>query len=285
MDAAVIDSHQHFWRIARGDYGWMLPAMGEPLYRDYLPSDLAPLLRRAGVHRSIVVQAAATEAETAFLLDLAASEDFIAGVVGWLDMEDPAFATKLDALAAHPKFVGLRPMLQDIDDDAYILRPAVLSSLRAIRDRNVAFDFLTFPRHLPHVAEALEAVPGLRAVIDHLSKPPIATGMTQGWADDLHRVAQHPNVFCKLSGMITEACHDSWSPDDLAPFVAHAVSAFGAKRLMFGSDWPVCLLAGSYAEVINALRSVLQNHISNDEMAGVLGGNAARFYRLEGARK
>lgn len=285
MDAAVIDSHQHFWRIARGDYGWMSSAMGEPLYRDYLPVDLAPLLRRAGVRRTIVVQAAATEAETAFLLDLAAGEDFIAGVVGWLDMEDPAFAAKLDALVTNPKFVGLRPMLQDIDDDAYILRPTVLANLGAIRDRDVAFDFLTYPHHLAHVAEALEAVPGLRAVIDHLSKPPIATGMTQGWADDLRRIAQHPNVFCKLSGMITEASLDGWSPGDLAPFVAHAVSVFGAKRLMFGSDWPVCLLAGSYAEVINALRAVLQDHLSHNDMAGVLGGNAARFYHLDGVRK
>jgi len=276
----VIDAHHHLWRIARGDYSWMPADMGEPLYRDYLPSDLAPLLRRAGVDKTIVVQAADSEAETEFLLELAGTTEFIAGVVGWLDMEDPAFETKLDALVHRPKFVGLRPMLQDLSDDAYILRPKVLASLAAIAERGVVFDFLTFPRHLRHVAKSLSSVPSLKAVIDHLSKPPIATGSLDGWAEDLKRVAEFPNVSCKVSGMITEARHDAWAPGDLAPYIDHVLSTFGPARMMFGSDWPVCLLAGSYAEALNAMRSQLDAHLTPEQCADVYGGNAIRRYGL-----
>ncbi|MET2829166.1 amidohydrolase family protein [Mesorhizobium shangrilense] len=280
MASPIVDAHHHFWRVDRGDYHWMSPGMGAPLYRDYLPRDLAPLLRKAGVDKTVVVQAAQTEDETAFLLALAGETDFVAGVVGWLDMEDPAFAVKLDALMANPKFVGLRPMLQDLADDAYILRPSVISSLRVIAERGVAFDVLTYPRHLRNVAKALDAVPGLRAVIDHISKPSIASGAFNGWASDLQRVAAFPNVFCKLSGMITEADHDSWRPRDLKPYVDQALLSFGADRLMFGSDWPVCLLAGSYAEALNALRTVLDPQLLKDQQAAVYGLNAVRFYQL-----
>jgi len=280
MSSLVVDAHHHFWRVDRGDYGWLSPELGEPLYRDYLPADLAPLLRRAGVDRTVLVQAAPTEAETAFLLDLAGRTDFVAGVVGWLDLEDPAFEVKLDGWMKHPKFVGLRPMLQDLDDDAYILRPGAIAALRAVAERGVAFDFLTFPRHLGNVAEALEAVPTLRATIDHISKPDIASGAFEPWARDLARVAAFPGVHCKLSGMITEARHDAWSPGDLRPYVEHVLKAFGPERLMFGSDWPVCLLAGSYAEAFNALRAVLDPLLSGARQAGVYGGNAIRFYRL-----
>jgi L-fuconolactonase len=280
MTNLVVDAHQHFWRLSRGDYGWLKPDLGEPLYRDYLPSDLAPLLRKAGVSHTVVVQAAPTEAETRFLLQLAEETEFVAGVVGWLDLEDDSFESRLDALLKHPKFVGLRPMLQDLDDDAYILRPKVIASLRAIAERGTAFDFLTHPRHLGNVARALEAVPTLRAVIDHISKPDIAAGSSSGWTDDMARVAAFRNVFCKLSGMITEARHDAWRPRDLQPFVGHALKTFGAERLMFGSDWPVCLLAGSYAEVLNALRTVIDAKLGEAEQEAIYGLNAVRFYRL-----
>jgi len=276
----VVDAHHHFWQLARGDYHWMSPGMGEPLFRDYRPADLAPLLRKAGVDRTVVVQAAATEAETAFLLGLAEETAFVAGVVGWLDMEDDGFEAKLDRLLEHPKFVGLRPMLQDLDDDAYMLRPAVVASLRAMAARGVAFDFLTYPRHLGNVTRVLDMVPDLRAVIDHVSKPDIASGSLHPWADELARVAGFPNVSCKLSGMITEARHDAWSPRDIEPYVERALELFGAERLMFGSDWPVCLLAGSYAEAFNALRAVLDPRLSAAQQAAVYGQNAIRFYGL-----
>jgi L-fuconolactonase len=275
-----IDAHQHFWKLARADYPWMSPEV-KVLYRDYLPSDLAPLLRRTGIESTIVVQATPTEAETEFLLDLATRTDFIAGVVGWLDFEDAAFPSKLDKLLRHPKFVGLRPMLQDLSDDAYILRPSVLDNLRHLVDRDVALDFLTLPQHLPYVLKALDMIPNLRGVIDHLSKPPIAKGRLSGWAENILRVAAYPRIQCKLSGLVTEANRD-WTPKDLEPFVSHAFEAFGEDRMMFGSDWPVCLQAGSYAEVLNALRAILDPYLDKDGIAKVYGANAIKFYKLKG---
>ncbi|HEV7254902.1 MAG TPA: amidohydrolase family protein [Mesorhizobium sp.] len=275
----VIDSHQHFWAPARGDYFWMSPD-NPVLFRDYGPGDLEPLLRRAGVEKTILVQAAQTEAETDYMLEIAARAPFVAGVVGWLDFEDEAFAPKLKALMRRPKFVGLRPMLQDHPDDAYVLRPRVIENLRHVADLDLPFDILSFPRHLPHVLRALDQVPNLRAVVDHLSKPPIASGRLEGWADDISRVAQHPNISCKLSGTVTEADHANWTLPDLEPYVRHVFSAFGPDRVMWGSDWPVCLLAASYAEVLNAVRAILAPMLDAESAAKVFGGNAARFYKL-----
>jgi L-fuconolactonase len=274
----IIDSHHHFWRVERGDYHWMPD--GGVLRRDYLPSDLRPLLRRAGVDRTVLVQAAQTEAETDFLLDLAAETDFVAGVVGWLDFEDDRFGDKLEQLLRRPKFVGLRPMLQDLADDAYILRPRVIDNLRRVEALDLPFDILTYPRHLPHVLAALKQLPRLRAVVDHISKPPIATGCLEGWAEDIAALASHQNVSCKLSGMVTEADQANWKPADLAPFVHHVFAAFGEDRVMFGSDWPVCLLAASYAEVVNALRTILGPRLNPDGAAKLFGRNAAAFYKL-----
>lgn len=275
----IVDAHHHLWRVGRGDYHWMSPDM-PVLARDYLADDLRPVLRRAGVDRTVVVQAAETEAETDFLLSLAAETDFIAGVVGWLDFEDAAFPAKLEALMRRPKFVGLRPMLQDHADDGYVLRPVVLANLRHLAAAGAAFDILTFPRHLPFVLRMLDAAPDLRAVVDHLSKPPVASGRLEGWAGDMARIAAHPGVFCKVSGLVTEARHQDWAPGDLAPYVRHVLDVFGADRLMFGSDWPVCLLAASYAEVMNAARGILDPLLDAEGMAKVFGGNAVRFYRL-----
>lgn len=275
----IVDAHQHFWKIDRRDYHWLSPSM-TPLYRDYLPADLGPTLRRAGVARTVVVQAAPTVAETAFLLQVAAETEFVAGVVGWLDFEDPHFGASLAAFERHPKFVGVRPMIQDLDDDAWMLRPAVMAALARVADSGLAFDFLTFPRHLDNVRRVLERLPHLRGVIDHASKPPIATGAFSPWCEQLRGVAALPNVSCKLSGLVTEAKRGEWAPADLAPFIRHAVEVFGPKRVMFGSDWPVCLLAASYAEVLNALRTVVDPFLGVSEMDDVFGGNAVRFYRL-----
>lgn len=275
----IVDAHHHLWQVGRGDYDWMSPDV-PVLARDYLAEDLRPVLRRAGVDRTVLVQAAQTEAETDFLLLQAAQADFVAGVVGWLDFEDAAFPAKLEALMRRPKFVGLRPMLQDHADDGYVLRPAVLANLRHLAASGAAFDILTFPRHLPFVLRMLDAVPDLRAVVDHLSKPPVASGRLEGWARDMARIAAHPGVSCKVSGLVTEARHQDWAPGDLAPYVRHVLDVFGADRLMFGSDWPVCLLAASYAEVMNAARGILDPLLDAEGMAKVFGGNAVRFYRL-----
>jgi L-fuconolactonase len=267
----IVDAHHHLWKISRGDYHWMTPAM-PVLARDYLIEDLQPHLRKAGVARTVLVQAAATEAETDFLLDLASQADCVAGVTGWLDLAEPTFPERLAHYRRHPKFLAVRPMLQDLRDDAWILRPTEL---------RFPFEFLTFPRHLPHVARALEETPGLHAVIDHLSKPPIASGALEPWASLIRRVAAFPGVHCKLSGMVTEADHDAWTPGSLAPYVDHVIDVFGVDRLLFGSDWPVCRLAAEYGEVVNALRTILGSRLGPRELELVFRVNAERFYALE----
>jgi L-fuconolactonase len=276
---AILDAHHHLWKVSRGDYHWMTPDM-TVLARDYLIEDLQPHLRKSSVERTILVQAAQTEAETDFLLDLASGSDVIAGVTGWLDLADPGFPKRLAHYRRHPKFVAVRPMLQDLRDDAWILQPVVLRNLGHLATVGLPFEFLTFPRHLPHVLRALEETPGLHAVIDHLSKPPIASGEVEPWASLIRRVAEFPNVQCKLSGMVTEADHSRWSPESLAPYVHHVVEVFGVERLMFGSDWPVCRLAGEYGEVVNALRSILSARLGPREIDQVFRRNAERFYGL-----
>jgi L-fuconolactonase len=276
----IVDAHHHLWKVSRGDYHWMTPDM-TVLARDYLIEDLQPHLRKSSVVRTVLVQAAQTEAETDFLLDLASRSDFIAGVTGWLDLGDPGFPNRLARYRLHPKFLAVRPMLQDIADDAWILRPVVLRNLKQLAALRFPFEFLTFPRHLPHVLRALEQTPGLHAVMDHLSKPPIASGEIEPWASLIRRVAEFPNIQCKLSGMVTEADHARWSPDSLAPYVHHVVDVFGVDRLMFGSDWPVCRLAAEYGEVVNALRTILGARLGPQEIEKVFRGNAERFYGLQ----
>jgi L-fuconolactonase len=274
-----IDSHQHFWKASRGDYHWMGPAV-PVLCRDYLPEDLQPLLAKNRIDKTILVQAAQTRAETDFLLDLAVRHDFIAGVIGWLDMDSPNFSAELELYSKKPKFLGIRPMLQDLADDDWILRPRVMDSLKAIAERDIPFEFLTFTRHLLHVLKALDTVPNLRAVVDHVSKPEIKNQKLDPWRSLMADVAKHKNVYCKLSGMITEANLKNWTPDDLRPYVEHVLKYFGPDRVMYGSDWPVCLLAGTYDRVINALQIILKPHLNAQQEADVFGGNAARFYEL-----
>jgi L-fuconolactonase len=274
-----IDSHQHFWKASRGDYHWMSPAV-PVLCRDYLPEDLQPLLAKNKIDKTILVQAAQTRAETDFLLELAAKHDFIAGVIGWLDLDNSNFPAELELYLKKPKFLGVRPMLQDLDDDEWILRPRVVASLKVIAESDIPFEFLTYTRHLPHVLKVLDAVPNLRAVVDHVSKPEIKNRKLDPWRSLMADVAKHKNVYCKLSGMITEADHKNWNADDLRPYVEHAFKCFGTDRVMYGSDWPVCLLAGTYDQVINAIQVILKPHLNMQQEAAVFGGNAARFYKL-----
>lgn len=278
----IVDAHHHLWKISRGDYHWMSAAT-PVLARDYLAEDLEPHLRKAAVSRTILVQAAQTEAETDFLLGLAAETDFIAGVTGWLDLANPGFPERLAFYRRQPKLVALRPMLEDLPDDAWILQSEVLANLRHVDESGLPFEFLTFPRHLPHVLRALERTPGLHAVIDHLSKPPIASGRLEPWASLMRQVAEFPNVYCKLSGLVTQGDRLQWSPASFAPYVDHALTVFGTDRLMFGSDWPVCRLAAEYAEVVNALRTLLAARLGPADLEKIFRGNAERFYRLESA--
>ncbi len=257
-----------------------MPEGDSPLRRDRLPADLEPLLREAGVQRTVAVQAHQSLAETRWLLRLAAETEFIAGVVGWVDLADPEVGRVLDELLADPHLKGLRHIWHDEPDDAWILRPAVVRGLRELADRGLPYDLLPRPQHLSYIPRLLEQVPGLRTVIDHIAKPPIATGEFEPWLTDLRAVASIPGVHCKLSGMVTEADHASWTPDDLKPYVAHVVELFGYDRLMFGSDWPVCTLAGSYGQVFAAAEAAL-GPLPDEARAAVFGGNAVRFYGLE----
>ncbi|MCJ8510255.1 amidohydrolase family protein [Rhizobium lemnae] len=272
----MLDSHQHFWKVERGDYGWLTPQLGS-IYRDFLPGDLIREMKRVGIARTILVQAAETEAETDFLLEIAANADFVAGVVGWIDMEADDFTARLARYRQNPKFIGLRPMLQGLADDAYILRPKVINSLKAVAESGLPFDILTFTRHLPHVTAALKQVPNLEAVVDHISKPDIANGVLDPWRAYIEEVAGFPNVYCKVSGMVTEATSD-WALGDFQPYVDHVARCFGPERLMFGSDWPVCTMAASYAEVANLARTLLSSHFGPNELRLIFEENAARFY-------
>lgn len=272
-----IDAHQHYWKLSRGDYGWLTPDMGL-LYRDYLPADLEPILERHNIAKTVLVQAAPTVEETDYMLSLAAEHDSIGGVVGWLDMADPDFPRLFEKYRQIPAFVGIRPMLHDLSDDAWVTQPSVLENLRLLAAHDLPFDFLVRPQHLPHVIHVLEQVPGLRAVVDHIAKPLIKDRQFEPWRSQISAIAQHDNVYCKLSGMVTEADHANWTPADLKPYVDHTVECFGLERVMFGSDWPVSLLASSYEGVIGALEGILKPQLDDAAMAQVFGGNAGRFY-------
>ncbi len=278
MRSLVVDAHQHFWSLRSFSYPWMTAEM-RILRRDYLPEDLATILARSGVDRTVVVQAVHSVDETRWLLALANAYNFISGVVGWVDMAAPEVGEALDELGQDPYFKGVRHIWHDEHDDAWILRPDVLRGLGEVARRSLTYDLLIRPRHLQYVQRLAERHPDLRLVVDHIAKPQIADGLIEPWAAGLRAVARYPNIYCKLSGIITEARWDSWKPDDLKPYVRVAVDAFGPDRVMFGSDWPVCLLAGSYEQVLGALKESLAN-LSEEERRGVFGGNAIAFYRL-----
>jgi len=274
----IVDGHQHFWELSRFEYPW-LAEVGEVLKRDFLPDDLHPCLNETGVEKTVVVQAYQSVNETCWLLDLARENSFVAGVVGWVDLTDPAVGETLDGLLQEPLFKGVRHVWHDEPHDDWIVQPEVIRGLKELAKRRIPYDFLTFPRHLKFIPQVLEEVPGLSAVVDHISKPPIASGDFQPWKKELSRVARETNVYCKISGMVTEADHENWAVNDLRPYVEAVVEMFGCERLMFGSDWPVCTLAASYGAVIEAAVEVLGG-ISADQKEAVFGGNALRFYNL-----
>ena len=274
-----IDAHQHFWTPARGDYFWMPP--DHPiLTRPYHPADLAPLLHSHGIERTVLVQAAPTVAETEYMLGIADTHDSVAGVVGWIDFEDPTDKAVLERLAQHPKFLGVRPMIQDIPDDSWMLRADVQWAYQALIDLDLSFDALGFPRHLAPFHRVLSQYPDMRVVIDHCMKPQVRDHPDgfEAWAEGMTRLAQDTGAFCKLSGVVTET-DEGWTVDLLRPYVEHVLDIFGADRVMWGSDWPVCTLQASYAEWHDAADQ-LTSACSASERAAIFGGTAQRFYRL-----
>jgi L-fuconolactonase len=271
----MIDAHQHYWRVARGDYGW-LDRAPEAIRRDFLPADLAPILAHHGIGRTILVQAAPTVDETRWLLDLAARTPTVAGVVGWVDFDAPDAVDTIHRLARDRRLVGLRPMVQDLADDDWLARDALAPAFGAMIAEGLVFDALVLPRHLRRLERVLERHPALPVVVDHGAKPRIRARDIDGWRDDLARVAAHPQASCKLSGLATEA-REGDGARELQPWIDAILAAFGAHRVLWGSDWPVVNLAGGYdrwwaisAEAIAPLAPAAR--------MAVLGGNAERVY-------
>jgi L-fuconolactonase len=278
QSALRVDAHHHVWQLARGDYGWLTPKLA-PIYRDFSLDDLRPLLREAGIGATVLVQAAPTEAETRFLLATAnASAGLVCGVVGWVDCASPDAVARLTALARDPLLKSVRPMLQDIPDPEWILRPEVRPAIEALPQLGLRFDALVVPAQLPALLRLLERHSGLAVVIDHGAKPPIAAGLREPWAGHMSALARHPNVHCKLSGLVTEA-GAGWSADSLSRYVEHLLWCFGPTRLIWGSDWPVVELAGGYRRWVAATDALLSGLAVADQEA-IRGGNARRFYRL-----
>lgn len=273
----MIDAHQHFWTLGRGDYAWLTPDLVR-LYRDFGPEDLAPLLAQAGIERTIVVQAAATIGESHHLLDLARKTPFIAGVVGWIDVDAASASDDLDDLAENPILRGLRPMIQDIPDLDWMLGEDLARVLRRLVAKKLSFDALVTPRHLPNLRTLLERHPDLAVVIDHAAKPDIAADGFEGWATNIAAIAKESGAFCKLSGLVTEA-GEGWNTEKLRPFVDHLLECFGPDRLMWGSDWPVVTLAAEFGEWRSASLELLSG-VGTSGFSAILGGTAERFYRL-----
>jgi L-fuconolactonase len=270
-----IDAHHHLWTLERGDYGWLTPELAA-IHRDFSLHDLAPHLAAAGVGGTILVQAAPTEAETEYLLNIAEHAVVVRGVVGWIDFDAADAAARIEAMAARRLLVGLRPMMQDMADDDWLLRPALAPLLTAMARNDLVFDALVLPRHLPRLLEVVERNPDLTFVLDHGGKPSLTDREIANWRGDIALLAERPNLVCKLSGLVTEARPD-WRIDDLRPAVDTLHACFGPRRLLWGSDWPVVNLAGGYAKWLEAAETLLAD-LSPAQRAAVFGGNAARVY-------
>ncbi len=278
----ILDAHQHFWK--KQTIINLLEGLGAPLddfqaiIKDFSPQDLKPILDKLEVSETIVVQVNSTLENTRHFLDLADENDWIAGVVGWVDLADPEVETTLDSIQ-HPKLVGIRHQWHDEPDPAWIMQPTVLRGLREVAKHGLVYELLVKPREWSFVPKVVEAVPELSYVIDHMGKPNIAEGQLNDWVDAMKIAASFPNVYCKVSGMITEAKWHAWTIDDLRPYVEKVVELFGPDRVMFGSDWPVCLLAGSYEQWFITLQSILKD-FSDHEKELIFGKNAKIFYRI-----
>jgi L-fuconolactonase len=274
----TVDAHQHFLDLGKFQYPWMTEEMVS-LQRNYLPADLRPVLDRVGIDRTVFVQAQHSLEETQWALELAEANPWIAGVVGWLDLRSPRLEEQIERYSDNSKFVGARHIVHDEPDERWLLRDDVVRGLQTLAKHDLTYDLLLRPPHLRHIPELARRVPGLKMIVDHLAKPLIRAGELEPWRTDLAAVARIPGMHCKISGMVNEADMAGWRAADFVPYVDTALDLFGPSRLMFGSDWPVCRLAGEYSEVLAAAQATLAG-LSADERAAVFGGNAIRFYQL-----
>jgi L-fuconolactonase len=274
-----IDSHQHFWHYSPTEHTWMSDSMSA-IRRDFLPEDLQPLLASLSFNGCIAVQARQSLEETRWLLELADRYSSIKGVVGWVDLCSPKLSNQLEQFARHPKLAGVRHVVQDEPDDEFMLRPEFRRGIAQLREFDLTYDLLLFPKHLPAAVRLVEEFPDQPFVLDHIAKPSIAQGLISPWREDLQRLAQFRNVSCKLSGMVTEAQWKQWKPGDFHPYLDTVSEAFGSDRLMIGSDWPVCLLSSDYASTMQLVIEYIQQ-FPEEAQAAILGGNCARFYGIE----
>ncbi len=278
-----IDAHQHYWQPKRGDYDWM-PMDNPVLARAYSPADLEAHLNKYGIDQTILVQAATTVFETEYLLGIADASESVAGVVGWVDFEDRDHINHLKRLSVHPKFLGVRPMIQDIPDVDWMLKDDIQWAFQAICDLDLTFDALGFPTHQSNFLTLIKRYPEMRVVLDHCMKPQIrdhqsGQGVFQQWADGINRLANETGAYCKLSGLVTEAA-EGWTIDDIRPFATHIIESFGAERVMWGSDWPVCLLQAGYDQW-REMAETLCAHLDENARMRIFGVSACEFYRLE----
>jgi len=274
-----IDAHQHFWRYDAREYGWIDERMAV-LKHDFLPADLAPPLKAAGFDACIAVQARPSLGETAALLELADANPFVAGVVGWVDLCSAETRRQLQRFAKHPRLVGVRHVVQDEPDDRFLLRADFGRGIAMLEEFGLAYDLLIRPRHLPAAVELVRRFPRQRFVLDHLAKPEIARGEIREWSRGLRALAAAPNVAAKLSGLVTEADRQGWTPAQIRPYLDVAYECFGPRRLMIGSDWPVCTLAADYGRTMAVVTEYLHGRPA-EEREAVLGGNARGFWNLE----
>ncbi|MGG7464646.1 amidohydrolase family protein [Plantibacter sp. YIM 135347] len=280
--AMRVDAHQHFWTPGAFDYPWMEGTALDPVRRPFLPEDLEPALQRNRIDATVLVQTVSDLAETVGFLELARQVPFVAGVVGWVDLTSPAVGETIDELIAEygPLLVGIRHQVHDEGDENWLERPSVQRGLAALARRGLRFDLLVRTRELPTAVRTVARFPELRFVLDHVAKPRVGTGWDADWSAALAPLSALPNVSVKLSGLVTEAHWDSWNSDTLHPYIARTLELFGAERAMFGSDWPVCLLAAKdYDSVLEAL-SVNLRLLSGTEREAILGTNAMEFYGL-----
>lgn len=275
----IIDAHHHLWQFNEKDYGWMDKSM-QVLKRDYLPDDLEEEIKKAGVVGTVVVQARQSLEETQWLLELSEKHPFIKGVVGWVDLRSPDLEKQLERFTKNPKLVGVRHVIHDEADDDFMLRPSFVKGIEKLSDYNLAYDLLLFPKHLERAIELVSMFPDQRFVLDHISKPFIKAGMMQPWKEDMRALAAMPNVWCKISGMVTEADLGEWKYEDFIPYMEVVCEAFGTDRVMLGSDWPVCRLAGEYNQVMGIPFRFFEK-LDSEIKEMILYKNAVNCYQLE----
>ncbi len=275
----IIDAHHHLWQFNDKDYGWMDDSM-QVLKRDYLPDDLEKEIKNVGVTGTVVVQARQSLEETEWLLELSERHPFIKGVVAWVDLRSPKLEGQLERYTKHSKLVGVRHVIHDEADDDFMLRPSFVSGIEKLREYSLTYDLLLFPKHLTRAIELVSMFQDQRFVLDHISKPFIKAGMMQPWKEDMQSLAAMPNVWCKISGMVTEADLGGWKYEDFVPYLEVVCEAFGTDRVMLGSDWPVCRLAGEYNQVMDIPFRYFEK-IDSEIKEMILYKNAVNCYQLD----